>query len=189
MYSGGRQQRLPAAKLFAIRPSAPRSRPDWHASTLRLGRLRVQMAKNNAVGVNAPQNCAGQPFYRVCHRTARVGGTICASAFDERERCNDTSTDPELPRLFRHTGRTGGHFGTISQYSLLRMAKKCPRCGSADVQRSAYADHEERYIAFLKSPYRCKKCRERFWAVSRKLWRGDLDVRSVRCCRRGHSYC
>ena len=42
------------------------------------------------------------------------------------------------------------------------------------MQRSAYADHEERYIAFLRSPYRCKKCRERFWAVRRKVWRGMI---------------
>jgi hypothetical protein len=51
------------------------------------------------------------------------------------------------------------------------MPKKCPFCGSAGVQRSAYADHEERYASFLKTPYRCKRCRERFWAVSRKVWR------------------
>lgn len=56
------------------------------------------------------------------------------------------------------------------------MSRKCPRCGSVDVQRSAFEDQEEQYLFFLKSPYRCKACGVRFWAVSRKVRRLIISI-------------
>lgn len=50
------------------------------------------------------------------------------------------------------------------------MARKCPRCRSLDVRRSAIHvnDGSARHIFF--SPYRCRKCRVRFWTISKDTY-------------------
>ena len=49
--------------------------------------------------------------------------------------------------------------------------KNCPSCGTSEVRRSAFSDYEERDAHIFRSPYRCEKCGERFWVVSRKARR------------------
>jgi hypothetical protein len=44
---------------------------------------------------------------------------------------------------------------------------RCPACGSTDVRRSTLRSREAGEHA-LRSPYRCRACRERFWVLSRK---------------------
>ena len=44
---------------------------------------------------------------------------------------------------------------------------RCPACGSANVRRSTIRSREAGAHA-LRSPYRCRVCRERFWVLSRK---------------------
>ena len=51
------------------------------------------------------------------------------------------------------------------------MFRKCPHCGSSDARRSSYVDYEEQYLHFLRSPYRCKQCGERFWVISHRVRR------------------
>ena len=48
------------------------------------------------------------------------------------------------------------------------MARHCPSCGSGEVRRSGSGESEARAHP-LRSPYRCLRCRERFWVISRKL--------------------
>ena len=48
------------------------------------------------------------------------------------------------------------------------MSRKCPRCGCSDVRRSSIHGEEEEQVHVLLSPYRCNKCDERFWVISRK---------------------
>jgi hypothetical protein len=50
----------------------------------------------------------------------------------------------------------------------LPIHQKCPRCGSLDIRRSSFRSSEERESHFLRSPYRCENCDERFWVLSRK---------------------
>ena len=45
--------------------------------------------------------------------------------------------------------------------------KRCPVCGSADVQRS-HLHHSEGESHRFRSPYRCQSCGRRFWILSRK---------------------
>ena len=45
--------------------------------------------------------------------------------------------------------------------------KRCPVCGSSDVQRSHF-HHSEAESHRFHSPYRCQRCGRRFWALSRK---------------------
>ena len=54
--------------------------------------------------------------------------------------------------------------------------RTCARCGSANVYHSYFEDHEERYLFLLKSPYRCKDCGLRVWAVGRKVRRLTISV-------------
>ena len=48
------------------------------------------------------------------------------------------------------------------------MARHCPNCGSAEVRRSGRGESEANAHPF-RSPYRCLRCRERFWVVSRRF--------------------
>ena len=48
------------------------------------------------------------------------------------------------------------------------MFRKCPHCGSREVRRSSFHSDGERAHYILRSPYRCEKCNERFWVISRK---------------------
>src|SRR3954465_2127170 len=43
----------------------------------------------------------------------------------------------------------------------------CPACGSPNVRRSTIRTREAGAHA-LRSPYRCRACKERFWVLSRK---------------------
>lgn len=45
--------------------------------------------------------------------------------------------------------------------------KRCPACGSPNVQRSGLRASERGSHA-LRSPYRCNACETRFWVLSRK---------------------
>ena len=47
------------------------------------------------------------------------------------------------------------------------FARQCPSCGSTNVRRSTLRSRESATHSF-KSPYRCRKCNERFWIMSRK---------------------
>lgn len=47
------------------------------------------------------------------------------------------------------------------------MSKKCPRCGSLKLRRSAYQGFQEGVFHVLQSPVRCEECDERFWILSR----------------------
>jgi hypothetical protein len=48
------------------------------------------------------------------------------------------------------------------------MARHCPNCGSVDIRRSGSGDAEAKVHPF-RSPYRCLRCRERFWVLSRRV--------------------
>ena len=54
--------------------------------------------------------------------------------------------------------------GVLSAWFTLH---RCPACGSTDVRRSTLRSREAGEHA-LRSPYRCRACRERFWVLSRK---------------------
>jgi hypothetical protein len=47
------------------------------------------------------------------------------------------------------------------------MARKCPKCKSFNVRRSAVRSTRDQRRHWLFSPYRCRDCRERFWVISR----------------------
>ena len=48
------------------------------------------------------------------------------------------------------------------------MARHCPKCGSVEIRRSGSRASEAKGHP-LQSPYRCLRCRERFWVVSRNV--------------------
>ena len=48
------------------------------------------------------------------------------------------------------------------------MSKKCPRCGSLKLHRSAYQGFQEGAFHVLQSPVRCEECDHRFWILSRQ---------------------
>ena len=54
--------------------------------------------------------------------------------------------------------------GVVSAWFTLH---RCPACGSTNVRRSTLRSREAGEHA-LRSPYRCRACRERFWVLSRK---------------------
>ena len=54
--------------------------------------------------------------------------------------------------------------------------RRCPRCGSRDVRRSAFLPEEEQKRSILYSPYRCKECSERFWVISGKARRAMIWI-------------
>jgi hypothetical protein len=49
------------------------------------------------------------------------------------------------------------------------MQRKCPKCGSLDVRRSAVRVSNVELHHILLSPYRCRGCRALFWVVSRRV--------------------
>jgi hypothetical protein len=48
------------------------------------------------------------------------------------------------------------------------MFRKCPKCASLDVRRSASPDVVASAWLGLRSPYRCCRCGEAFWVISRR---------------------
>ena len=49
----------------------------------------------------------------------------------------------------------------------VRIVRRCPVCGSADIRRSSVRTSEVGSHAF-RSPYRCRACSERFWVISHR---------------------
>ena len=71
-----------------------------------------------------------------------------------------------------------------SGFSLGLASKKCPSCGSANVQRSSFRSPEEAELHVFTSPYRCEDCSQRFWVLSRKarhamIWIAVLVITTV----------
>ena len=61
--------------------------------------------------------------------------------------------------------------------SLLGLAfRKCPRCGSQNVRRAHFHSRDEVRSRLLTSPYRCKECSTRFWALSHKGRRSVIQI-------------
>ena len=50
------------------------------------------------------------------------------------------------------------------------MRRRCPNCDSLDVRRSSHARSDGEQPLF-RSPYRCKACHTKFWALSTKVYR------------------
>jgi hypothetical protein len=58
----------------------------------------------------------------------------------------------------------------ISNLAKVRVDRKCPKCGSTDVNRSLRVDFTERVLALVNVyPYRCQKhtCKHRFESYGR----------------------
>ena len=47
------------------------------------------------------------------------------------------------------------------------MFRKCPKCASLDVRRSSSKSIAASPWLGLRSPYRCSRCGEGFWVISR----------------------
>jgi len=45
---------------------------------------------------------------------------------------------------------------------------RCPACGCVDIRRSKQRSADPSHL--LRSPYRCRGCRLRFWTVSTRAW-------------------
>jgi transposase-like protein len=50
------------------------------------------------------------------------------------------------------------------------MSRKCPNCRSLNVRRSSHGKDASAQPLF-RSPYRCRECGEKFWVISRKIYR------------------
>ena len=50
------------------------------------------------------------------------------------------------------------------------MPRKCPNCKSLDVRRST-RDKDDLAQLLFRSPYRCRDCGEKFWVISRRIYR------------------
>ena len=51
------------------------------------------------------------------------------------------------------------------------MLRKCPKCKCLDVRRSSFGRDDVSSWWRWRSPYRCNRCGERFWVVSRRFYR------------------
>lgn len=51
------------------------------------------------------------------------------------------------------------------------MLRKCPKCKCLDVRRSSFGRDDVSSWWRSRSPYRCNRCGERFWVVSRRFYR------------------
>ena len=49
------------------------------------------------------------------------------------------------------------------------MHRRCPSCKSLNVRRSSQEEDGERPL--FRSPYRCRDCQTKFWALSSKVYR------------------
>jgi len=50
------------------------------------------------------------------------------------------------------------------------MPRRCPNCGLANTRRSSIRAYEVTARHIFLSPYRCRDCRHRFWAISRNVY-------------------
>jgi transposase-like protein len=58
------------------------------------------------------------------------------------------------------------------------MRRRCPNCKSLNVRRSSQerGDAEQ---PLLRSPYRCRDCETKFWALSTKVYRRMVLIIAV----------
>ena len=57
--------------------------------------------------------------------------------------------------------------------------RACPNCGSPRVRRSVLRGPAELKVHRLRSPYRCRECRTRFWVISHKARTRMIALASV----------
>jgi predicted RNA-binding Zn-ribbon protein involved in translation (DUF1610 family) len=58
----------------------------------------------------------------------------------------------------------------ISNFAKAQVGRKCPKCGSEELDRSQRVDFEDRLLSMVNIyPYRCRQhtCKHRFTAVGR----------------------
>jgi len=58
------------------------------------------------------------------------------------------------------------------------MRRQCPNCKSVNVRRSS-RDAEETEQPLFRSPYRCRDCHTKFWALSTKMHRRMVLIAAV----------
>src|SRR6188474_1928473 len=50
------------------------------------------------------------------------------------------------------------------------MRRRCPNCKSFNVRRSSH-EPDDASEPLLRSPYRCRDCHTKFWAISSKVYK------------------
>jgi hypothetical protein len=58
------------------------------------------------------------------------------------------------------------------------MRRQCPNCKSLNVRRSS-RDPEDTEEPLFRSPYRCRDCHTKFWALSTKMYRRIVLIAAV----------
>ena len=58
------------------------------------------------------------------------------------------------------------------------MRRHCPNCNSLNVRRSSH-DGGDPAQPFFRSPYRCRDCQTKFWALSSKVYRRMILIVAV----------
>ena len=58
------------------------------------------------------------------------------------------------------------------------MRRRCPNCNSLNVRRSSQDDGDPTQ-PFFRSPYRCRECQTKFWALSSKVYRRMVLIIAV----------
>ena len=58
------------------------------------------------------------------------------------------------------------------------MRRRCPNCSSLNVRRSSHERGDGEQPLF-RSPYRCKDCHTKFWALSTKVYRRMIVIIAV----------
>jgi hypothetical protein len=54
--------------------------------------------------------------------------------------------------------------------------KKCPACQSTDIRRSSTPVDEKTWRDRILSRYRCRACRQQFWAVGARTYRAGASL-------------
>lgn len=50
------------------------------------------------------------------------------------------------------------------------MDRRCPNCKSFNVRRSSAGSRGASGRTYLRSPYRCRDCAEKFWVIGRNTY-------------------
>ena len=58
------------------------------------------------------------------------------------------------------------------------MRRRCPNCNSLNVRRSSHARADPTQ-PFFRSPYKCRDCQAKFWALSSKVYRRMILIVAV----------
>ena len=58
------------------------------------------------------------------------------------------------------------------------MRRSCPNCNSLNVRRSSH-DRGDSTQPFFRSPYKCRDCQTKFWALSSKVYRRMILIVAV----------